>query len=136
MLRPKKTKFRKYQKQSLKKSRKNVLFLDTLKEGIVRLDSLQSARITAKQLESSRKSINRRIKKLGKLQLKAFPDFPVSNKPTEVRMGKGKGAVEYWACKVKPGTTIFEISGADRVVAIKALESGASKLPVLVKIVG
>ena len=115
MLRPKKTKFRKYQKQSLKKSRKNVLFLDTLKEGIVRLDSLQSARITAKQLESSRQSINRRIKKLGKLQLKAFPDFPVSNKPTEVRMGKGKGAVEYWACKVKPGTTIFEISGADRV---------------------
>lgn len=136
MLRPKKTKFRKYQKQSLRKSRKNVLFLDTLKEGIVRLDSLQSARITAKQLESSRQSINRRIKKLGKLQLKAFPDFPVSNKPTEVRMGKGKGAVEYWACKVKPGTTIFEISGADRVVAIKALESGASKLPVLVKIVG
>ncbi|KAH8042878.1 50S ribosomal protein L16 (mitochondrion) [Aureococcus anophagefferens] len=136
MLRPKKTKFRKYQKQSLKKSRKNVLFLDTLKEGIVRLDSLQSARITAKQLESSRQSISRRIKKLGKLQLKAFPDFPVSNKPTEVRMGKGKGAVEYWACKVKPGTTIFEISGADRVVAIKALESGASKLPVLVKIVG
>jgi large subunit ribosomal protein L16 len=136
MLRPKKTKFRKYQKQSLKKSRKNVLFLDTLKEGIVRLDSLQSARITAKQLESSRQSINRRIKKLGKLQLKAFPDFPVSNKPTEVRMGKGKGAIEYWACKVKPGTTIFEISGADRVVAIKALESGASKLPVLVKIVG
>jgi large subunit ribosomal protein L16 len=136
MLRPKKTKFRKYQKQSLKKSRKNVLFLDTLKEGIVRIDSLQSARITAKQLESSRQSINRRIKKLGKLQLKAFPDFPVSNKPTEVRMGKGKGAVEYWACKVKPGTTIFEISGADRVVAIKALESGASKLPVLVKIVG
>lgn len=136
MLRPKKTKFRKYQKQSLKKSRKNVLFLDTLKEGIVRLDSLQSARITAKQLESSRQSINRRIKKLGKLQLKAFPDFPVSNKPTEVRMGKGKGAVEYWACKVKPGTTIFEISGADRVVAIKALESGASKLPVQVKIVG
>ena len=113
MLRPKKTKFRKYQKQSLKKSRKNVLFLDTLKEGIVRIDSLQSARITAKQLESSRQSINRRIKKLGKLQLKAFPDFPVSNKPTEVRMGKGKGAVEYWACKVKPGTTIFEISGAD-----------------------
>ena len=136
MLRPKKTKFRKYQKQSLKKSRKNVLFLDTLKEGIVRLDSLQSARITAKQLESSRQSINRRIKKLGKLQLKAFPDFPVSNKPTEVRMGKGKGAVEYWACKVKPGTTIFEISGADRVVAIKALESGASKLPVLGKIGG
>jgi large subunit ribosomal protein L16 len=136
MLRPKKTKFRKYQKQSLKKSRKNVLFLDTLKEGIVRIDSLQSARITAKQLESSRQSISRRIKKLGKLQLKAFPDFPVSNKPTEVRMGKGKGAVEYWACKVKPGTTIFEISGADRVVAIKALESGASKLPVLVKIVG
>jgi len=73
---------------------------------------------------------------LGKLQLKAFPDWAVSNKPTEVRMGKGKGAVEFWACKVKPGTTIFEISGADRQIAIEALESGASKLPVKVKIIG
>jgi len=70
------------------------------------------------------------------LQIKAFPDWAVSSKPTEVRMGKGKGAVEFWACKVKPGMTLFEISGADKAIAIKALESGASKLPVQVKIVG
>ena len=70
------------------------------------------------------------------LQLKAFPDWPVSSKPTEVRMGKGKGAIDFWSCKVKPGSTIFEISGADRFLAIEALKSGASKLPVQVKIVG
>jgi len=136
MLKPKKTKFRKYQKRPLKHNRKNIPFLDTVREGVVRLDSLQSARLTAKQIESSRQSITRKIKRLGKLQLKAFPDWAASNKPTEVRMGKGKGAVEFWACKVKPGTTIFEISGADRQIAIEALESGASKLPVKVKIIG
>lgn len=136
MLKPKKTKYRKYQKGTLKSTRKNVSFLDTLKEGAVRIDSLQSARLTAKQIESSRQSISRRIKRLGKLQLKVFPDLAVSNKPTEVRMGKGKGAVEFWACKVRPGTTIFEISGAEREISVKALKSGASKLPVQVKIVG
>jgi large subunit ribosomal protein L16 len=136
MLKPKKTKYRKYQKGTLKSTRKNVSFLDTLKEGTVRIDSLQSARLTAKQIESSRQSISRRIKRLGKLQLKVFPDLAVSSKPTEVRMGKGKGAVEFWACKVRPGTTIFEISGAERDIAVKALKSGASKLPVQVKIVG
>jgi large subunit ribosomal protein L16 len=136
MLKPKKTKYRKYQKGTLKSTRKNVSFLDTLKEGTVRIDSLQSARLTAKQIESSRQSISRRIKRLGTLQLKVFPDLAVSSKPTEVRMGKGKGAVEFWACKVRPGTTIFEISGAERDIAVKALKSGASKLPVQVKIVG
>lgn len=136
MLKPKKTKYRKYQKGTLKSTRKNVSFLDILKEGTVRIDSLQSARLTAKQIESSRQSISRRIKRLGKLQLKVFPDLAVSSKPTEVRMGKGKGAVEFWACKVRPGTTIFEISGAERDIAVKALKSGASKLPVQVKIVG
>jgi large subunit ribosomal protein L16 len=136
MLKPKKTKYRKYQKGTLKSTRKNVSFLDTLKEGTVRIDSLQSARLTAKQIESSRQSISRSIKRLGKLQLKVFPDLAVSSKPTEVRMGKGKGAVEFWACKVRPGTTIFEISGAERDIAVKALKSGASKLPVQVKIVG
>ena len=136
MLKPKKTKYRKYQKHSLRKNRNSIFFLDTLKEGVVRLDSLQSARITAKQIESSRQSINRKIKRLGKLQLKAFPDWPVSSKPTEVRMGKGKGAIDFWSCKVKPGSTIFEISGADRFLAVEGLKSGASKLPVQVKIVG
>ena len=135
MLRPKKTKFRKYQKQSLKKSRKNVLFLDTLKEGIVRLDSLQSARITAKQLESSRQSINRRIKKLGKLQLKAFPDFPVSNKPTEVRMGKGKGAVDTWVASIHPGRILYEIDGVPEAIASEALRLAAYKLSVKTKII-
>ena len=85
MLKPKKTKYRKYQKGTIKSSRKNVLFIDTLKEGVFRLDSQQSARITAKQLESCRQSISRRIKRLGKLQIRSFPDLAVSKKPTEVR---------------------------------------------------
>ena len=136
MLKPKKTKYRKYQKGTIKSSRKNVLFIDTLKEGVFRLDSQQSARITAKQLESCRQSISRRIKRLGKLQIRSFPDLAVSKKPTEVRMGKGKGAVDFWCCKVKPGTTLFEISGADRKTSIRALESTIAKLPIKVTIIG
>lgn len=136
MLKPKKTKFRKHQKGTLKSNRKSVLFTNTLKEGLLRLDSMQSARITSKQLESCRQSISRRIKRVGKLEIKAFPDLSVSKKPTEVRMGKGKGAIDFWVCKVKPGTTVFEISGAQRATSIKALKSAASKLPIQVRIVG
>jgi large subunit ribosomal protein L16 len=136
MLKPKKTKFRKHQKGILKRTRKSILFINTLKEGVLRLDSQQSARITSKQIESCRQSISRRIKRLGKLQIKSFPDWAVSKKPTEVRMGKGKGAVEFWGAKVKPGTTLFEISGANNTISRKALESTIPKLPVKVKIVG
>lgn len=134
MLRPKKTKFRKYRKGSLNFTPKNTLLLERFKEGTVRLESLQFARITAKQLESCRQSINKRIKRKGKLQVRVFPDWPVTSKPTEVRMGKGKGAVDFWVCKVTPGMTLFEISGASKEMAILALQSGASKLPVQVKI--
>lgn len=134
MLKPKKTKFRKLHKGALKKTLQSVFFLVEKKESFVKLNSLQTARITAKQLESCRQSISRRIKRRGKLQMKVFPDWSVTNKPTEVRMGKGKGSVSYWACKVVPGTTIFEISGAEREVAISALKAGATKLPIPVKI--
>jgi len=136
MLKPKKTKYRKHQKGTLKNNRKSVLFTNTLKEGILRLDSAQSARISSKQLESCRQSITRRIKRVGKLQIKAFPDWSITKKPTEVRMGKGKGAIDFWVCKVKPGMTVFEISGAERSTSIKALKSAASKLPIQVRIVG
>jgi len=136
MLKPKKTKFRKHQKGTLKTNKKSVLFVDTLKEGVLRLDSKQSARITSKQLESCRQSISRKIKRQGKLQICSFPDLAVSKKPTEVRMGKGKGAVDFWCCKVKPGTTMFEISGVTKKMSVIALNSVKSKLPIKVKIVG
>jgi large subunit ribosomal protein L16 len=136
MLKPKKTKFRKHQKGDLKGTRKSILFVNTLKEGVFRLDSQQSARITSKQIESCRQSINRRVKRLGKLQVRSFPDLAISKKPTEVRMGKGKGSVEFWGCKVKPGTTLFEISGADCVISLRALKSAIPKLPIKVKIIG
>jgi len=136
MLKPKKTKYRKHQKGTLKRNRKSIFFTNTLKEGVLRLDSMQSARISSKQLESCRQSITRRIKRVGKLQIKAFPDWSITKKPTEVRMGKGKGSIDFWVCKVKPGMTVFEISGAQRSTSIKALESAASKLPIQVRIVG
>ena len=130
MLKPKKTKYRKYQKGTIKSSRKNVLFIDTLKEGVFRLDSQQSARITAKQLESCRQSISRRIKRLGKLQIRSFPDLAVSKKPTEVRMGKGKANVDHWVAVVKPATMLFEIEGVPESIAKEALSAAAAKMPV------
>ena len=135
MLKPKKTKYRKYQKGTIKSSRKNVLFIDTLKEGVFRLDSQQSARITAKQLESCRQSISRRIKRLGKLQIRSFPDLAVSKKPTEVRMGKGKGAPEGWVAVVKPGRVMFELSGVPVELAKEAFRKAGHKLPIKTKFV-
>ena len=135
MLKPKKTKYRKYQKGTIKSSRKNVLFIDTLKEGVFRLDSQQSARITAKQLESCRQSISRRIKRLGKLQIRSFPDLAVSKKPTEVRMGKGKGSPEFWAFRVKPGRILFEVDGVSEQIAKEALYKASAKLPIKTKFI-
>ena len=129
MLKPKKTKYRKYQKGTIKSSRKNVLFIDTLKEGVFRLDSQQSARITAKQLESCRQSISRRIKRLGKLQIRSFPDLAVSKKPTEVRMGKGKGSVDHWVAMIKPGRVLYEMEGVDEETAREAFRLAMHKLP-------
>ena len=135
MLKPKKTKYRKYQKGTIKSSRKNVLFIDTLKEGVFRLDSQQSARITAKQLESCRQSISRRIKRLGKLQIRSFPDLAVSKKPTEVRMGKGKGPHDKWVAVVLPGRILYELDGVPEELAREAFRLAGHKLPVATRFV-
>jgi len=134
MIRPKKTKFKKFRKGSLRHSEKILFLLNRLQEGTARLEALEFERVTAKQLESCRLAINKRIKKRAKLQINIFPDWPVTKKPTEVRMGKGKGSVYEWTCKLVPGTIIFEISGADIELATLALIEGARRLPVKVKV--
>lgn len=132
MLQPKKTKYRKAFKGKIKgnaKSGTEVSF------GVYGLKALEPARITARQIESARRAMTRHIKRAGRVWIRIFPDVPVSKKPAEVRMGKGKGSVEFWACKVKPGRVMFEIDGVSDVVAREALRLGAAKLPVKCKIV-
>lgn len=95
----------------------------------------QSGRITSRQIEAARKTINRRIKKIGKLWIRIFPDLPVSSKPNEVRMGKGKGSVDYWVCKVKAGRVLFELSDVAIDIARTSLLMGSNKLPVTTKFI-
>jgi ribosomal protein L16 len=91
--------------------------------------------VTARQIEAARRALTRHMKRQGRVWIRIFPDVPVTAKPVEVRMGKGKGSVEYWACKVKPGRIMFEIDGVGEVVAREALRLGAMKLPVLTRVV-
>ena len=99
------------------------------------LKSLEPSRVTARQIEAARRAMTRHMKRAGRVWIRIFPDVPVSKKPTEVRMGKGKGSVEYWAAKVKPGRVMFEIDGVSIEVAREALSLAAAKLPVKCKIV-
>ena len=99
------------------------------------LQALEPAWITSRQIEAARRVITRKIKRGGNVWIKIFPDKPITAKPAETRMGKGKGAPEYWVAVVKPGRVMFEIEYADRAVAIRALELAAQKLPVKVKII-
>jgi large subunit ribosomal protein L16 len=132
ILSPKKTKFSKSQKGPLGGIETNSL----LTFGFYGLQTVESGRITARQIEATRKSVNRRIKKVGKLWINIFPDLPVSSKPTEVRMGKGKGSVDYWCAKVRAGKILFEIgSEVSPALAREALEMGANKLPVKTKFI-
>jgi large subunit ribosomal protein L16 len=127
MLQPRSFKYRKQKKGNFK------LYVskgNTLRFGAYGLKSLESSRITARQIEAARQTTRRKMQRAGRLWIKIFPDTPVSSKPAEVRMGKGKGSVEYWVAKVGPGTILFEISGVSMKVAKKALESAAEKLPV------
>ena len=96
---------------------------------------MEPERITARQIEAARRAITRHMKRAGRVWILVFPDVPVSSKPTEVRMGKGKGTPEYWAAKVKPGRSMFEIDGVKDDVAREALRLGAAKLPVRTRIV-
>jgi large subunit ribosomal protein L16 len=99
------------------------------------LKSLEPERVTARQIEAARRAITRHMKRAGRLWIRIFPDVPVSKKPTEVRMGKGKGTPELWVCRVKPGRIMFEIDGVAPELAKEALRLGAAKLPVRTRVV-
>ena len=132
MLQPKRTKFRKMFKGRIKGAAKGGTDLNFGSHG---LKAMQPERITSRQIEATRRAITRAMKRQGRVWIRVFPDVPVSKKPTEVRMGKGKGSVEYWAAKVKPGRIMFEIDGVSDDIAREALLLGAAKLPVKTRIV-
>lgn len=132
MLQPKKTKFRKMHKGRIKGAAKGGTELNFGSHG---LKAVQPERITSRQIEATRRAITRAMKRQGRVWIRIFPDVPVSKKPTEVRMGKGKGSVEYWAAKVKPGRIMFEIDGVTDETAREALTLGAAKLPIKTRIV-
>jgi len=132
MLQPKKTKFRKQFKGRIHGDAKGGT---TLNFGAFGLKAMEPDRLTARQIEAARRAISRHIKRAGRLWIRIFPDVPVSSKPAEVRMGKGKGAPEYWAAKVKPGRILFELDGVPHDVAKGAFERAAAKLPIKVKTV-
>ena len=132
MLQPKRTKFRKSHKGRIKGVAKGGTSLNF---GSYGLKSLDANRVTARQIEATRRAITRHMKRQGRVWIRIFPDVPVTKKPTEVRMGKGKGSVEFWCAKVKPGRVMFEIDGVSDAVAREALRLGAAKLPVRTKVV-
>ena len=127
MLQPKRTKFRKQQKgrnRGVATSGGRVSF------GEYGLKCVDRGRITARQLEAGRRAINRYIRRGGKVWIRIFPDVPVTKKPLEVRMGKGKGNVEYWVAKVQPGRVVYELEGVNEEIAREAFRLAAAKLPV------
>jgi len=132
MLQPRKTKYRKQQKGRMKGLSQRG---HRLSNGTFGLKSLDSSFITARQIEAARIAATRYMKREGSLWIKIFPDKPITKKPLEVRMGKGKGAVEYYAAVVKPGRIMFEIGGVSQEVAKEALRLAAQKLPVKTKFV-
>ena len=132
MLSPKRLKFHKQHKgriHGLAKGGSELSF------GSYGLKALTPERVTARQIEAARRAITREMKRAGRVWIRIFPDVPVSDKPAEVRMGKGKGAIEFWVARVKPGRIMFEIGGVPEEVARKAFELGAAKLPVKSKFV-
>ena len=132
MLSPKRTKFRKLHKGRIKGEAKGG---SDLNFGSFGLKAIEPERVTARQIESARRAMTRHMKRQGRVWIRIFPDTPVTQKPTEVRMGKGKGSVEYWAAKVKPGRVMFEIDGVAEPVAREALRLAAMKLPIKSRIV-
>ena len=132
MLQPKKTKFRKAFKGRIHGLAKGGTELNF---GTYGLKAMEPERITARQIEAARRAMTRHMKRAGRVWIRIFPDVPVSKKPTEVRMGKGKGSVEFWAARVKPGRILFEIDGVPADVAKEALRLGAMKLPIMTKVV-
>ncbi len=132
MRQPKRTKFRKAFKGKISGSAKGGF---SLAFGEYGLKALEPERVTARQIEATRRAVTRHMKRQGKVWIRVFPDIPVSAKPIEVRMGKGKGSVDRWVARVAPGRILFEIDGVPEDVAREALRLGAAKLPVKTKIV-
>jgi large subunit ribosomal protein L16 len=127
MLSPKRTKFRKAFKGRIHGVAKGGF---TLNFGTYGLKATTADRVTARQIEAARRAVTRHLKRAGRVWIRIFPDVPVSVKPAEIRMGKGKGAPEYWACRVKPGRIMFEIEGVSEELARAAFTLAAAKLPV------
>ena len=128
MLQPKKTKYRNHQKGKLRgfaTSGAKVNF------GHFGLKATTRGRVTARQIEAARRAMTRHIKRGGKIWIRIFPDVPITKKPVEVRMGKGKGNVEYWVAKVQPGKILYEMEGVTEEIAREAFRLAASKLPVI-----
>lgn len=132
MLQPKRTKYRKAFKGRIHGMAKGGAELNF---GAFGLKAVEPARITARQIEAARRAITRHLKRAGRVWIRIFPDVPVSTKPAEVRMGSGKGSVEYWAARVKPGRIMFEIDGVAPELAEAAIALGAAKLPIKARFV-
>ena len=127
MLQPKRTKFRKMFKgknRGLAQNGNKVSF------GEYGLKATERGRVTARQIEAARRAMTRKVKRSGKIWIRVFPDVPISSKPLEVRMGKGKGNVDYWCSKVQPGTVLYEMEGVPEEVAREAFRLAATKLPI------
>jgi large subunit ribosomal protein L16 len=132
MLQPKRTKYRKRQKGRNDGLTKGGAALNF---GAFGMKATSNARVTARQIEAARRAITRHLKRAGRVWIRIFPDVPVSRKPAEVRMGKGKGSVEYWVAPVKAGRIMFEIDGVPGALAEEAIRRGAAKLPLHTKFV-
>ena len=132
MMLPKKTKFRKQFKGRIHGASKGGTALNF---GAYGLKALEPERVSARQIEAARRAITRQMKRQGRVWIRIFPDVPVTGKPAEVRMGKGKGAIDHWAARVHPGRIMFEIDGVADDVAREALRLGAAKLPIRTKVV-
>ena len=127
MMQPKRTKFRKAFKGRIRGEAKGG---SDLNFGTFGLKAVEPERVTARQIEAARRAMTRHMKRQGRVWIRIFPDLPVTSKPVEVRMGKGKGSVDYWACKVKPGRVMFELDGVNEATAREALRLAAMKLPI------
>ena len=130
MMQPKKTKFRKAHKGRIHGVATSGA---TLSFGQFGLKAMAPERITARQIEAARRALTRHMKRAGRVWIRVFPDLPVSKKPTEVRMGKGKGSVEFWAARVKPGRILFEMNGVPEAEARQAFQLASAKLPIKVR---
>ena len=132
MLSPKNLKYRKAHKGRIHGKAKGGT---TLNFGAFGLKALSPQRVTSRQIEAARRAMTRHMKRAGRVWIRIFPDLPVTQKPAEVRQGKGKGSVEYWCCRVKPGRVMFELDGVTADVARRAFELAAAKLPLKTKFV-